>query len=278
MGPPSPAAMDGQAAPCNRPYSIHTISLYPAPSGSSKLVKLMIKTLPLLLISILFLPTPAFAQMYDGRACKSGGKPSLKGDLQKGFIEELNGVWFGDYDNWSTSYLKYGKKIPKPTCIEDDECPDAYEVRDTLTCTYSAHAVIDRNPKTAWCEGKKGPGIGEILFVEIAKGQAIEISAGYAKSKKLHKANGRPHQIKVYVLQADETGITQYGLIYNQVRLLASHKTELKDVFGFQPLALPVHTLDPEKGKIVIAIEILSVYKGKRYSDTCISEVRSVTH
>lgn len=225
-------------------------------------------------------PATLLAQMYDGSPCDSGGDPTLGKKLEAGLIDELDGMWFGHYDNWATSYLEAQGKPPEPPdaeCEKDDDCREQYDMaRDRWTCKYSAHSAQDRDLSTAWCEGSTGDGIGDVVIVARDTKRPLEIFSGYGKSKKLHRANGRPRSVRVYVLQADETGVTEMGEIHKRVRVLAKKTVELADRFGFQPLPLPAHESTNSNASTFVALEILSVYEGAKYKDTCISEIRSV--
>jgi hypothetical protein len=225
-------------------------------------------------------PAAVLAQMYDGSPCDSGGDPALGKKLEAGLIEKLDGIWFGHYDDWATSYLEAQGKPPKPPdakCEKDDDCLETYYMaRDRWTCKYSAHSAQDRDAATAWCEGSKGHGVGDAVIVARDTKRPLEIFSGYGKSKKLHRANGRPQSVQVYVLQADETGVTEMGEIHRRVRVLAKQTVELADRFGFQPLPLPAHEATNNEASTFVALEILSVYEGTRYDDTCISEIRNV--
>lgn len=218
------------------------------------------------------------AQMYDGSPCDSGGDPELGKKLEAGLIDGLDGIWLGRYDNWATSYLEAQGRPPEPPdekCSRDDDCLEQYAMaRDRWTCKYSAHSAQDQDPATAWCEGSKGYGVGDIVIVARNTSQPLEIFSGYGKSTKLHRANGRPRSVRVYVLQADEKGVTEMGEIHKRVRVLAQHTVQLADRFGFQPLPLPAHTVNESRASTLVALKILSVYEGSKYKDTCVSEIR----
>jgi len=229
------------------------------------------------LVAIAGIPVAGLAQMYDGPPCRSGGDASIRAKLKLGVIKKLSAVWFGDYQNWSTSYLPAsGKPPPARDCGNDDECLEQSLIEDhTWTCQYSARSARDGNPRTAWCEGVKGDGIGEILLAEVDTRRPVQVWAGYGKSRKLHRANGRPRKVRLSVLRADEFGVTENGPVYGGLHVLATHEVELKDVFGYQPLPLPEHAVPEKNVATVIAVEILSVFKGDRYRDTCISEIKT---
>ncbi|HOL22980.1 MAG TPA: hypothetical protein PLQ41_09045 [bacterium] len=130
---------------------------------------------------------------------------------------------------------------------------------------YESFYARDGKFEKAWCEGVKGDGKGEWIqfnFTEwesygrITNVYRILIVNGLAASKELYYANNR---VKKLQLEFSE----------GQKRII-----ELKDgVMNYQIFV--VHT----KAKWV-RMRILEVYKGKKYDDTCISEVdfETVTH
>ena len=175
---------------------------------------------------------------------------------------------------------------------------------------YSAYQLFDEDVTTAWVEGVKGDGIGEHILIGQKKTlpDKIHINNGYQKTKSLYHKNGRPKALKIsfyvaYQLPADvtELGGKFYCLPYPDSFLL-----ELKDEMGTQVFEL---SFDKEKvaslkkhgdlsfkkefGEIIterlnpnsdndwykefygyiIKLEILEVYKGSRWDDTCISDI-----
>ncbi|NMB64112.1 MAG: hypothetical protein GYA16_04495 [Spirochaetes bacterium] len=123
---------------------------------------------------------------------------------------------------------------------------------------YEPFYARDNKLTTAWCEGVKGDGIGEWIqftlsawesYGEIINVYRILIVNGFAASKELYYANNRVKKLQIEFSEG-------------QKKIL-----ELKDgVLDYQVFV--VHT----KTKWV-RMRILEVYKGKKYDDTCISEV-----
>lgn len=138
------------------------------------------------------------------------------------------------------------------------------------SCRYSALSVKDSNQETGWSEGVRGDGIGEILIVPVDTSQNIRIWAGFGKTKQLFLANNRPRKVRVFFLDARTQMATQFGLIYSDIKIVGSNTQTLRDHYGFQSLGRPKHII---QGRSLIAIEILSVYRGTRWRDTVISEI-----
>ena len=141
----------------------------------------------------------------------------------------------------------------------------------------------------------------------------IEIFTGCAKTKDLWEKNNRPRNVKLFILESksknvidDTKDINNY--ICEDITVIDEQYATLKDVYGWQEISLDLSKCekfsrmvlyeideretackditDFEKGKLYVdtqlhsgnyyflGIQILSVYKGTKYQDTCISEIR----
>ncbi len=128
---------------------------------------------------------------------------------------------------------------------------------------YSVWNIVDERPETAWVEGKNDSGINEFIKMDIAPPfgimgegpyeiEKIGIINGYAKNNDIFKQNNRVKKLRL-----------EYG---NQVRTYA-----LKDTIVMQYLKF-----DKPVYMSTIKITILEVYKGSKWDDTCISEIKIV--
>lgn len=167
---------------------------------------------------------------------------------------------------------------------------------------YAAKNVFDNNPSTAWAEGACGSGINENIKIDFAPYTAggkiegstlvsqIGIINGYAKSKEVFMSNNRVKKIRISyysrlglegyntqeLMQNDKilgsSGIqsnNNYDPILNEVILgeyLVEDKMEMQYIQFDEPLLASY-----------IKITILDVYKGDKFDDTCISEVKVIT-
>lgn len=126
--------------------------------------------------------------------------------------------------------------------------------KNTSYGTYAARNAWDKDPKTAWIEGKNDDGVGEWIdfsFYQSRVIQGIQIINGYAKSEGLYQANNR---VKRVHLSFDDG---------------TSFEAELNDG-QIQPQLIKFPT--PKKTERV-RLTILEVYPGTKYRDTCISEI-----
>lgn len=230
----------------------------------------------LILLLTLAAPRAVLAQAYEGSACKATGRNPLKGLKVGAVLAGLDDSGNGTYSDWASSTL-----LPKgkaPACKDcppeaEDDLQERVAFQHAWTCTYSAERANDGKPETAWCEGAKGNGVGEVLIARVRKGEPVELWAGLGKSAKLHAANARPRKVNVYVLEAGSMAAHQAGMGYGQVRVVARGEVELKDVNGYQELKLPAYTPSPDAPATFVAIEVVSVYPGNKYEDLCISEL-----
>jgi len=230
----------------------------------------------LTLLLTLAAPRAVLAQAYQGSACKASGANPLKGLKVGAVLAGLDDSGNGTYSDWASSTLLPTGKAPAckdcPPEAEDD-LKERVAFQHAWTCTYSAERANDGKPETAWCEGAKGNGVGEVLIARVRKGEPVELWAGLGKSAKLHAANARPRKVNVYVLEAGSMAAHQAGMGYGQVRVVAKGEVELKDVNGYQELKLPAYTPSPDAPATFVAIEVVSVYPGKQYEDLCVSEL-----
>lgn len=119
---------------------------------------------------------------------------------------------------------------------------------------YGPGNLFDGDPATAWVEGARDDGVGEALVVRFA--QATEVSRiqlmnGYNKNRDIYAKNNR---VKSLVLTA--SGGERFDV-------------SMSDDGGWQTIELP-QAISAEW----ISLEIGSVFRGSKYRDTAISEMR----
>jgi hypothetical protein len=158
----------------------------------------------------------------------------------------FGGVWrrpLSEFGKASVSYKSAANIIVSSQLIERNRPSDAYK----------AENLIDGNNATAWAEGADGAGIGEWIkfgFDTPRKVKAIKILAGYAKTEAVYLNNNRVKKLKV-IFSDGEPQIA-----------------ELKDVNDFQRLLI-----DRDRPTKFVKLEIMEVYKGRKFDDTCLSEI-----
>lgn len=106
------------------------------------------------------------------------------------------------------------------------------------------------NLNYVWAEGAKGQGIGEKLFIRKKAIRKLYILPGYVsvKNPTLFYKNSRPKELKIQT----QDKVFYFSLVDKPIF----------QVFNFE------NQIDSE-----ITIEILDVYPGTKYEDTCISSI-----
>ena len=214
--------------------------------------------------------------------CKEAN-PSLKKIFTGETLENLyvHNCYGSGLQAMSSSYLKASGEAPKIIAYED-EIPDD-EAYVAWTCKYSMGNIGDDDPATTWVEGVDGYGVGEVLIVPcLDLTHPVKIWSGYGKSADSFINNSRPKQVRLIIIQAEVEGETQYGTIYKNLRMVSQTLVELNDVNDYQSLKTPYYKassyeFEPEKRDYTyfLGLEILNVYKGNKWDDTCISEIRN---
>jgi hypothetical protein len=152
-------------------------------------------------------------------------------------------------------------------------------LHDSWTEMYGPRKCFDGDTSTAWCEGVSGSGEGQVVIAKVDVTKPVRIWAGFGRSKALWENNNRPKDVRVWIIEAATRSGNQNDFYYSGLRVLASKDITLKDLNGFQHLDLGNGTIDLESidGNLsFVGIQILSVYKGKKYADTLISEIGNV--
>ena len=159
---------------------------------------------------------------------------------------------------------------------------------------YAPWKANDKNKNTVWAEGTKGDGIGEKIYINIVRMMAVEqfkpitlsfsIINGCAVSETLFNSNNRVKKAKLTIYET-RGGICgaffkrRSDIVINNYKII-----DLPDTSSVQsiqmkiPATKPVKKLDeniafdPSLLFFMAELEILEVYKGTKYSDTCITE------
>ncbi len=146
---------------------------------------------------------------------------------------------------------------------------------------YAPWKAIDCNLKTAWVEGKKDSGFDEFLSIHVGliskKVRSIEILSGCAINKKLFKMNNRPKDIDIVIYKEydyfDSSNPKKKEKVYEEYIV---KKYRLKDQLTYQRIDLNgiENVFSKIRSRTKIKIVIKSVYKGTRFNDTAISEIK----
>jgi len=145
---------------------------------------------------------------------------------------------------------------------------------------YTAWNLIDGDPSTAWVEGENGSGVNEYIefhfpveytdMVDLYAAYKIDslgIINGYAKNENVFYYNNRVKKIRIEY----KNSILREGNPYN-MKAQESVVFILEDTMDMQYLAFPEPIFMSS-----MKITILEVFKGSKWDDTCISELRIFT-
>ena len=142
---------------------------------------------------------------------------------------------------------------------------------------------MDGNTATAWVEGASGQEVGEVVMIpRLDLDKPIQFWNGYGKSEKLYQYNSRVKKARMHIFRGKFQGAGNCGAAFKEIIKVASLDVNLLDRNGFQPLGVPTFQKDKFDYQSQqwdysywLAIEIVSVYPGSKWADTCISEVRN---
>ena len=131
---------------------------------------------------------------------------------------------------------------------------------------YAPDKAFDGELSTSWVEGIKGSGAGQKIAFEINKARGLSILPGFGKDI-YFKKNNRIKKVKLSIsaLKGDAT-MTRVYLHLSEI--LFTDIIEFKDEMSMQEFLLP----DTLSG--VVVLEILDVYPGEKWDDTCIAEIK----
>ncbi len=189
------------------------------------------------------------------------------------------------------------KKAVLPLTWEDIWLPDdqPYTAAASYPWVLPATNMTDGNSRTAWA-GKAG----DELWLFINDG-ASTLSAvnGYNKTPALFKANNRVKRLAVSVWAAAhfEGDVSETGRVFHAARLTPDQVLSLEDRGAEQTFPLQFKWADIRKANadamagllkrggyrgrklrhsyFALRAEPLSVYRGTKYDDTCISELKA---
>lgn len=161
--------------------------------------------------------------------------------------------------------------------------------------SYHEYNLFDRSIDTAWVEGVEGQGTGERVWFSVEPHiDALQIINGYAQTATLHAFNSRVRELKLslwatasHEMMINEIGPVAEGILVQDLGILTLLDTRTMQTLPLsidwglaeralrsfvETLPLPPHGFDLYPGYLIVC-EIVSVYPGSRYQDTCIAEI-----
>ncbi len=160
------------------------------------------------------------------------------------------------------------------SCLEDKKNPGRY-------CPDRA---FDKDIMTSWVEGKKGSGINEKLAFHIKSNiNQISILPGFGDLR-YFKMNNRLKKVSLSIYKITMAGATECSeIVYHIGKRIKTCSLDFRDSMTMQTFNIGIKDVgkykEPwESGNIVErgyvgVIEIIEIYPGSKWSDTCIAEV-----
>ena len=208
----------------------------------------------------------------------AGAKEQTEGvltwDLQNKELSKLPDLsfWFDPTDLYRDRDVKRN--------LLDPEQVKSFSVSSTLPgegrVSFAKDAMLDRDVRTAWVEGAKGPGIGEAITFEPKEAYITEIAMlnGYLVNERTYYANARIKKLRLDIEfkpeeQSDEPD-----------RKPERHEITLPDraYKSFKP-RYPFSSVDwvlqhPHGDGFIkkVVLTILEVYPGREFEDTAMTE------
>ncbi|MEF9951738.1 MAG: discoidin domain-containing protein [Clostridium sp.] len=155
----------------------------------------------------------------------------------------------------------FGRAIPDGSIGYVEASSYKVEEGNSETRVYDAFKATDGNKNTAWVEGAAGYGEGEWITITLNRECEIKgliIENGYKKQYKdkvpdyLYNRNSRPKKIRLTFDDGSAEEVILHDNFNKENRIKLSYPRVASQV----------------------GIQIMSVYPGSEYTDTCISEVR----
>ncbi len=206
--------------------------------------------------------------------------------------------------DWERLFFSDAMGIPHITSSELDAV-DPFEGLGK----YGGHNLFDKSEYTAWVEGVEGPGTGEYFY--LAMGQEFPeqmiFRNGYQKNDDLFTKNNRVKTIRMSLFAGlmIPGDVTEIGMYFYVRKFGTEEVVDLEDRSGSQEIALPFEETNVNEFteickkqfledfktqmeemkencpncptepsfQFFLCVEILDVYKGSQWDDTCISEV-----
>lgn len=167
---------------------------------------------------------------------------------------------------------------------------------------YGMHQLFDGDVYTGWAEGVAGPGIGEVLWLEVDHGaDTVLLRNGFARTQTLFEKNNRIKSVEVSIWSGinPPMAISEIGPVYVIAPETEGHTILLADTMELREYSLPFDwSAIPLGGSIseedyidyvkansmpqavgardlLLRIEITDVYRGSTWDDTCLTELRA---
>ncbi|MBN1838088.1 MAG: hypothetical protein JW820_19680 [Spirochaetales bacterium] len=163
---------------------------------------------------------------------------------------------------------------------------------------YAPRKLFDGSKDSAWVEGVDGDGVGEQVWFTVDRGTTdLSLTNGFARTDSLFQKNGRVRRLaaSLWAAATAEIMVTELGQVCQARPASGRLELRLADSAVPQTLALSLDWAavpeDPDpligqyredfevpggeecRVEYLLCLEILEVYPGTAYRDTCIAEI-----
>ncbi len=246
----------------------------------------------IILLSVLALGFAANAQVYERTPRKYDFELS---DIARRITPVLSFNANMHADGW---IWKEGRSS---ALVEKGKSADFYEINKI-----NDEDGEGANARTAWVEGVQGDGIGEWVMIPVGTNDAdtrwhfsgngeggnlkvcFSVENGYQQNQDLYLKNNRVKEAKISIYAAAySAGQDDAYLLWNP-DCIHEEVITLCDEIASEPfyfnssyneffMSLP-EKYSTEHIQLFLRLEIMSVYKGTKYSDTCISNMSAMVY
>jgi hypothetical protein len=171
----------------------------------------------------------------------------------------------------------------KPSLTED-KLDGHVAATSSLKEKYNPAKAFDRDIRTSWVEGKPDDGIGEKIAFHVSTIDWIRIMPGFGVQK-YFKMNNRLKKARISIYETREIAVHQYDTEYSFGKLVKTTILNFKDDMFMQKFYIgiteerkfkPKYSTSLEDYGYIAILEIIEVYRGTRWRDTCIAEIEVV--
>ena len=154
---------------------------------------------------------------------------------------------------------------------------------------YGSVNLGDNDSTTCWAEGSKSDGTGEFVLMTIPDNiKSLKIRNGYQKNETIYYANNRPKDLELTLYASYEPSgfVTETHTGFFISEPLIKTQATLKDKPGYQQIETGFnwnnineemsHDNTFDKDRFILKIKILDVYKGNKWNDACISDIKAI--
>jgi hypothetical protein len=168
--------------------------------------------------------------------------------------------------------------------LTKDKLDGRVAATSSLKEKYNPSKAFDGDIGTSWVEGKPDDGIGEKIAFHVSTIDRIRIMPGFGVSK-YFPMNNRVKKASLYIYETKDLAVHQYDTEYSFGKLRKTITLNFRDAMVMQefPVGMtearkfkPRYSTSLEDYGYIVVLEIVEVYRGTRWRDTCIAEIEVV--